>query len=144
MLIFIIASSIAILSFLLLVYFERCTLATIPSYIFGPLCCLSLLITLWTAGLAMVYNCNTTARHLTYNAERTAINSTLRELEKSPENIFSSEATLLLYNETLNRAKELNENIHIVTLKQADIWVGWYQDKAYLNIEPIKYSEVTL
>jgi hypothetical protein len=87
---------------------------------------------------------NIAERHLLYCAERETINDTLRDFETMPSSIFSSEASLLLYTETINKAKKLNEQIYTVKLTKNNLWTGWYQDKAYLNIEPIKYLEINL
>lgn len=145
MLIYVIAWSVFILSILLLIFLEHQAISEgVTEYIILPVTCCAALAIIWTSYLGIVYNLNIAERHLLYCAERETINDTLRDFETMPSSIFSSEASLLLYTETINKAKKLNEQIYTVKLTKNNLWTGWYQDKAYLNIEPIKYLEINL
>lgn len=145
MLIYVIVWSVFILSLLLLIFLERQAISErVTEYIVGPVVCCAALAIIWVSYLGIAYNLNTAERHLLYSTERETINDTLRDFETTPNSIFSSETSLLLYTETINKAKKLNEQIYTVELNQNNIWTGWYQDKAYLNIAPIKYLEINL
>ena len=58
--------------------------------------------------------------------------------------IIKSETAVREYTQTLYHVKRFNSKIYKVESYKDNIWIGLFQEKWYIGIEPIKYQSTIL
>lgn len=93
-------------------------------------------------GVALYKNTFVEARHYEVLQERNTLCIQLKYYENYGTDIIKSERAVSEYTWTLYSVKEFNSAVYKCNLYKDDLWIGLYQDKAYLNVEPIEYTNL--
>lgn len=112
----------------------------VPGIIIG----ISAIILCILGGIALHRNTYVEARHYEVLQERNTLCVQLKYYENYGTDIIKSERAVSEYTWTLYSVKEFNSAVYRCNLYKDDLWIGLYQDKAYLNVEPIEYTNLLL
>jgi hypothetical protein len=95
-------------------------------------------------GTAIRSNVMVEAKHYEALQKRNTLVVQLEYYENYGTNIIKSETAVREYTQTLYQVKEFNSKIYKVELYKDNKWIGLFQEKWYIGIEPIKYQSIIL